>query len=133
MKRDLSVILQLFLSSARLQKKRATLTIASLAWGTVTILMLLAFGEGLKRSFHKNTRGMGEGIAVLWPGATKKAWEGLPAGRPVSFRDDDSALLRARVPEIALISAEYANRLERDLQGVHSVTGEAIRDVGTTR
>ena len=41
MKRNLAVILQLFLSSARLQKKRATLTIASLAWGTVTILLLL--------------------------------------------------------------------------------------------
>ena len=43
-----SVVLHLFLRSARLQKKRATLTIASIAWGTVTILMLLAFGEGLE-------------------------------------------------------------------------------------
>ena len=33
MKRDLGVVLQLFLASARLQKKRATLTIASLAAG----------------------------------------------------------------------------------------------------
>ena len=47
---------------------------------------------------------------MLWPGATKKAWEGLPSGRPVTFRDDDSALLRARVPEIALVSSEYQRR-----------------------
>jgi putative ABC transport system permease protein len=50
---------------------------------------------------------MGEGIAVLWPGATKKPFEGLPSGRPIAFRDDDTVLLRARVPEIAKISAEY--------------------------
>jgi hypothetical protein len=44
-RRNTSLIFQLFLRSARLQKKRATLTIAALAWGTVTILLLLAFGE----------------------------------------------------------------------------------------
>jgi hypothetical protein len=32
-RRDLSLVLQLFLDSARLQKKRATLTIASIGWG----------------------------------------------------------------------------------------------------
>ena len=41
---DIAVVLHLFTRSARLQKKRATLTIASIAWGTVTILMLLAEG-----------------------------------------------------------------------------------------
>ncbi len=60
MKRDLGVILSLFLSSARLQKKRATLTIASLAWGTVTILLLLAFGEGLEAADGVQRAGHGD-------------------------------------------------------------------------
>lgn len=107
---ELSLILRLFAHDAARQRKRMALTILAISWGTLSIVLLLSFGEGLKRSFHKNTRGMGEGIAVLWPGATKKAWEGLPSGRPVTFRDDDSALLRARVPEIALVSAEYQRR-----------------------
>ena len=107
---ELGLILRLFAHDAARQRKRMALTVLAIAWGTLSIVLLLSFGEGLKRSFHKNTRGMGEGIAVLWPGATKKPFEGLPAGRPVSFRDDDSALLRARVPEIALISAEYQRR-----------------------
>ena len=110
LKAELALILRLFAHDAARQRKRIALTVMAIAWGTLSIVLLLSFGEGLKRSFHKNTRGMGEGIAVLWPGATKKAWEGLPAGRPISFRDDDSALLRARVPEIALVSAEFANR-----------------------
>jgi len=81
MKRNLAVILQLFLRSARLQKKRATLTIASLAWGTVTILLLLAFGEGLKRQMTSNEQAMGNNLAILWPGQTSKPYRGLPEGR----------------------------------------------------
>jgi len=107
---ELALILRLFAHDASRQRKRMALTVLAIAWGTLSIVLLLSFGEGLKRSFHKNTRGMGEGIAVLWPGNTKKPWEGLPSGRPVRFRDDDAALLRARVPEIAMVSAEYARR-----------------------
>src|SRR5262245_66195236 len=84
MKRDFRVILHLFLSSARLQKKRATLTIASLAWGTVTILMLLAFGEGLKRQMMSNEQAMGNNLAIMWPGETSKPYKGIPEGRPRS-------------------------------------------------
>jgi putative ABC transport system permease protein len=71
----------------------------------------LSFGEGMKRSFHKGSRGMGEGIAVLWPGATTKAYLGLPSGRTIRFVDEDMDLLRARVPEIEAISREYSRRI----------------------
>ena len=96
---DVSVVLHLFARSARLQKKRATLTIASIAWGTVTILMLLAFGEGLKRQLSSNEKAMGENLAIHWPGETSKIWKGLPEGRPIRPRIDDIAALRQRLPE----------------------------------
>src|SRR5215813_12988410 len=95
-RKDVSLVLQLFLDSARLQKKRATLTIASIAWGTVTILLLLAFGEGLKRQFSRNERAMGENLAIHWPGETSKVWKGLPIGRPMQPHIDDIATLRER-------------------------------------
>ena len=84
MKRDWHVILNLFASSSRLQKKRAYLTIAAIAWGTVAILLLLAFGEGLKRQMDKNRRSTGENLAVMWPDVTTKPWKGLPAARSSS-------------------------------------------------
>jgi putative ABC transport system permease protein len=99
-RRDLSVILRLFLSSARLQKKRASLTIASIAWGTITILLLLAFGEGLKRQFTRNETAMGENLAIHWPGETSKVWKGLPEGRPIRPRIDDIPLLAQRLPDV---------------------------------
>ncbi len=80
-----------------LQKKRAVLTVAAIAWGTVAILLLLAFGEGLKNQFNKGRKGMGENIAVIWPGETSKPWKGLPAGRPIRPVADDISYIRARI------------------------------------
>jgi len=109
MKRNLSVILQLFLRSARLQKKRATLTIASLAWGTVTILMLLAFGEGLKRQMNSNEQAMGSNLAILWHGETSKPYKGLPEGRPIRPRLEDIDYARERMPELDAIWGELTS------------------------
>lgn len=107
---DLSVVLHLFAGSARLQKKRAALTIASIAWGTVTILLLLAFGEGLKRQFHRNERAMGENLAICWPGETSKVWKGLPEGRPIKPRIDDIPLLQQRMPDVEVWGEMNASR-----------------------
>ena len=97
---DLKLVVQLFFRSARLQKKRATLTIASLAWGTVTILLLLAFGEGLKRQMQSNEQAMGSNLAILWPGETSKPYKGLAEGRPIRPRLDDVDYVRARMPDL---------------------------------
>jgi putative ABC transport system permease protein len=109
MKNDLHVIGTLFASSAQLQKKRAFLTIAAIAWGTVAILMLLAFGEGLKRQMSKNRRSTGENLAVMWPGETTKAWQGMPPGRPIRPRIDDVDMLRAQMPELKSVHGEVVS------------------------
>ena len=109
MNRDFHVIFSLFASASQLQKKRAFLTIASIAWGTVAILLLLAFGEGLKLQMDKNRRAMGENISVLWPGETTKAWRGLPPGRPIRPRYDDLEFVRARMPELKSVIGEIVS------------------------
>ncbi len=106
MNNDLHVILTQFATASALQKKRAFLTIAAIAWGTVAILLLLAFGEGLKRQMDKNRRSTGENLAVLWPGETTKAWQGMPPGRPIRPRIDDVEMLRAQVPELKSVHGE---------------------------
>jgi len=104
--RSLRVVWRLFVSSARLQRKRAALTIAAIAWGTVSLLLLLSFGEGLKRQLSKGSAGMGTGIAVIFPGETTKAWQGMAPGRPVRPVVDDIALLRERVPGLEGVLGE---------------------------
>jgi len=109
MNKDLHIITHLFASAGQLQKKRAMLTIASIAWGTVAILLLLAFGEGLKRQLDKNRRAMGENISVLWPGETSKAWKGMPPGRPIRPRIDDIDFIRERMPELKSVIGEVVS------------------------
>src|SRR6266576_6624108 len=106
MNRDLHVIFSLFATSSRLQRKRAYLTIAAIAWGTVAILMLLAFGEGLKRQLDRNRRSTGENLAVLWPSETSKPYKGLPAGRAIRPAVPDVEWLRDRMPELRAVHGE---------------------------
>jgi putative ABC transport system permease protein len=126
MKTDFHIMFSLFKSASQLQKKRAYLTIAAIAWGTVAILMLLAFGEGLKRQLDKNRRAMGENIAVLWPGETTKAWKGLPPGRPVRPRVDDVDFVRARMPELKSVHGELTSWRTALTYGPKTVNGRVI-------
>lgn len=106
MRHSLTVILALFAKSAQIQRKRAYLTIAAIAWGTVAILLLLAFGEGLRHQLDKNGRSLGSNIAILWPGETSKTFKGLPIGRPVRPTQDDVLWLRKRLPEAKNVIGE---------------------------
>jgi putative ABC transport system permease protein len=69
---EIALVLKLFRHDAARQRKRLALTVAAVAWGTLSIVMLLSFGEGLKRSITKGARGLGDGIGILWPGATTR-------------------------------------------------------------
>src|SRR5205085_8429702 len=120
---DLHIILTQFSTAGALQKKRAVLTIAAIAWGTVAILLLLAFGEGLKRQLDKNKRAMGENIAVLWPGETSKAWKGLPPGRPIRPRIDDLDYIRERMPELKSVIGEVVSWRTAIAYGRKTVNG----------
>lgn len=105
----MKVIFHLFLQSATLGRKRAFLTIAAITWGTVAILLLLAFGEGLKRQLSSNSRAMGENIGVMWMSETTKAWKGMNPGRYIRVRIDDLALLKSRLPELESLIGEVNN------------------------
>ena len=124
--RDVHVIFNLFATSSRLQKKRAYLTIAAIAWGTVAILLLLAFGEGLKRQLDKNRRSTGENLAVMWPGETTKAWKGMPPGRPVRLKIDDIDFIRDRMPELKAVIGEATSWRTAITYGHKTVNGRVI-------
>jgi len=104
-----SVIVTLFVKASTLQRKRAMLTVASIAWGTVAILMLLSFGEGLKQQMTRNKKGMGSNLAIWWPSDTSKIWQGLPAGRSIRPRIDDVSYLRERMADASGVIGEMVS------------------------
>ncbi len=121
--RNLAVIGQLFLRASTMQRKRAVLTAAAIAWGTVAIVMLLAFGQGLKVQLMKGRRGMGENIAVWWPGETSKVWQGLPTGRPIRPRVDDIDYLRGRMTSATAVIGELTSWSTTLTWGTKTITG----------
>jgi putative ABC transport system permease protein len=120
---DWRVVGALFVKASSLQRKRATLTVAAIAWGTVAIIMLLSFGEGLKIQLMKGRRGMGENIAVWWPDETSKVWQGLPEGRPIRPRMDDIAYLRGRMTAASGVIGELTSWSSSMTYGTTTITG----------
>ncbi len=99
-------LMKLFLRELKHQRKRMTLTILALVWGTFSIVVLLSFGNGLQIQMVKANRGLGEGIVIAYGGQTSKPWQGLGKGRRISLVREDVELLRQRIPGIELISPE---------------------------
>jgi putative ABC transport system permease protein len=122
-----------FISDLRAQKLRAFLTTFGLIWGTVAIVVLIAFGVGFKKQLSANMHGIGDQIAIMWPGKTTKAFEGYGTGRYLSFVEDDANLLSARIRDIAAVSPEYTRRtparvgqniLNPGVTGIYPIYGE---------
>jgi putative ABC transport system permease protein len=86
------------------------MTIFGIVWGTVAIIVLLAFGMGFKKQLGISMHGIGESIAIMFPGSTTKPYQGFGIGRPMSFIEDDAKLLESQVPGIGKISPEYSSR-----------------------
>jgi putative ABC transport system permease protein len=80
------------------QKLRTTLTILGITWGTVAVIVLMAFGVGFEKQTRKNMHGMGDGIVIMFGGRTTAAFQGYNEGRPIRLREDDVALDRHSRP-----------------------------------
>jgi len=99
-------LFRLFFREFKKQKKRAILTILGIAWGTFSIVLLLAFGEGLGRQLRKANKGFGDGIVLVYGGQTSIPYQGMGKGRRIRFVEDDYKLLKRKIPEIELITPE---------------------------
>lgn len=101
------VTIKQFLNDLRRQKLRSALTMFGVFWGTCSIVLLFAFGQGMQEAQLKSQNGIGESIAIIWGGITAKEFKGLPAGRRINPTEDDVRLLKRSAQTIGLISPEY--------------------------
>ncbi|WP_372635088.1 ABC transporter permease [Fodinibius sp.] len=89
------------------QKLRSFLTLTAIAWGTLSVVLLLAFGRGLGSSMMEGMLGAGNQVIIVYGGQTSMNYEGLGIGRRISFTEEDVALLQRAVPGIAHSSPQY--------------------------
>ncbi len=96
-----------FLGDLRTQKTRTFLTIFAMIWGTIAVVLLLSFGEGLRRSISNGVLNAGERIFMVYGGQTSLEYEGLPKGRRIRLTEADLTLLLDAIPQVEMGSPSY--------------------------
>ena len=96
-----------FLYDLRTHRTRATLTLIAITWGTIAVVLLLSFGQGLGNQMMKGLMNAGNRIIILYGGETGLVYQGLPKGRRIRFFEEDVELIYKSVPGIGLISPQY--------------------------
>lgn len=94
------------------QRLRSFLTIFGIMWGTATLILLLAFGMGFRDQTVLNMRGMGDQIAIVFPGQTTKAYEGYNVGRSIPLYEEDAWLLQDQIQGIDIALPEYSRTIQ---------------------
>jgi putative ABC transport system permease protein len=99
-------LLRYFAKEYRKRKKKTALITFAIAWGTLSLLLLMSFGRGLSNSFRISFKGLGDNLIMIYRGQTSKDYHGLPKGRRIMIYPRDISLLSVLIPEIELISPE---------------------------
>lgn len=99
-------LLKLFLNEFRKRKKKTALITFAIAWGALSLLLMMSFGRGLSNQFRIGFHGLGIDLILVDGGRTSKDYQGLPKGRLIQLFAGDVELIRQQIPEIKRICAE---------------------------
>lgn len=101
------LLLAEFWDDLKVQRTRALLTLFAVFWGTLTIVLLLGFGEGLKRAMIEGGLGAGARMFMVYGGETTEPFGGMPGGRQIRMVEEDLDLLMESIPQIDRGSVSY--------------------------
>ena len=77
---------------------RATLSMLGISWGIISVVVLLAYGEGFRKALDAGFKGaFSDGTVVVFPGQTSMQAGGERAGKRVRVTTDD-VLTMAELP-----------------------------------
>ena len=92
-------------------RMRSGLTMLGIVWGLASVVLLLAYGQGLGGCVLNAFMNMGNNVMVLWPGQTSLQAGGQRAGKKVNYEYADVEAIRDEVPIVRAVSGE----IDRDL------------------
>ena len=87
-------------------KVRSFLTMFGIAWGILSIILMMAAVEGLKVGQKKATETLGKDIMIIFGGTTSLQAGGERAGRRIWLTAEDAWILRDQCPSLALVTPE---------------------------
>jgi putative ABC transport system permease protein len=102
----LTELVRQVLESLLRNKLRSFLTMAGIAWGVTSIVLIVAMGDGFKEGQRNNTKSLGENLVILFGGRTELQAGGQRAGRRIRFNYSDVENMRRECYLVKLVAAE---------------------------
>ncbi|HEY3839462.1 MAG TPA: ABC transporter permease [Bryobacteraceae bacterium] len=93
-------------------KLRSFLTMAGIAWGVASIVLIVAMGDGFKEGQRNNTRSLGENIVILFGGRTQMQAGGERAGRRIRLNYADVQNIRRECYLVKRVAAELQGNVK---------------------
>ena len=87
-------------------KLRTALTMFGIAWGVISIVLMVAAGEGLRQGQAKVSQNFGKDVMIIFAGRTSLQAGGARAGRRVEFEDTEIPYLAEQSPDCQWILPE---------------------------
>ncbi len=120
-------LVQEFIYDLKNQKTRVFLTVAAIVWGTMSVVLLLAFGFGLEKRLTEGQLNWADAVVSVWYGETSEVFQGLPRGRTIRFTIDDVKMIRDNIPLVEKISPSYGRDMRLRNGDVRTTTyGEGV-------
>jgi putative ABC transport system permease protein len=102
---------------------RAGLSMLGISWGIVSVVMLLAYGEGFNQAIIRGFKGaFGDGVSIMFAGQTSMQAGGERAGKAVRLRIADAEAV-GELPFVKAWSPEFMT----DLNVVHGAKQATYR------
>ena len=89
---------------------RASLSMLGISWGIVSVVMLLAYGEGFNQAILRGFNGaFGDGVSIVFAGQTSMQSGGERAGKRIRMRFVDAEAV-GQLPLVKAWSPEFFNQ-----------------------
>jgi len=94
------------------QKRRTLLTMFGIAWGIISITVMVAAGEGLGDGIQKNQQTFGKDVMIVFSGRTSMQAGGARAGRAMHWMEEDYKYVAAESPACKYVMPELGNDVQ---------------------
>src|SRR5713226_7706516 len=93
-------------------KRRTLLTMFGIAWGIISITIMVAAGEGLGDGIQKNQETFGKDVMIVFAGRTSMQAGGMRSGRLIRWLEDDYIQVAKESPACKYVMPELGNDVQ---------------------
>src|ERR1022692_4295785 len=108
----LTELLRQVMGSLLRNKLRSFLTMAGIAWGVASIVLIVAMGDGFKEGQRNNTKSLGQNIVIVFGGRTQMQAGGERAGRRIRLNYSDVQNIRRECYLVKAAAAELQGEVK---------------------